>query len=777
MDEILSSLPPSQLIELSQNLLEHIEDGPKRNKLRESLAIRLYEHYQTSNKWQSLEDATDYLGKIIEETDDDDLVNSARVTFFYSRCLRDRFMRGRNDDDLDTAINFASESVSRTQRLSNVDQSQFLQRQSHLLLCWFTKVHQLEKHEEEDSESMMNVARDVEVQLADSHGTADARSEAQSVLGLVYQELWERNRIFDDLVHALELGYEVLAAIPASDSYASARATALSNLAFRLQRAYFCFIVGAQVPPGKSLSEGEDLLNDSVRFLADSTYAGGDRRISHLENVLTFVTYASNFPRGRREQILAMCANLLRSSVIILTEIYAESSIEDQEDSLTTFYGISRYAAAAILQAEKDPYEALVFLEKGRGVAALSFHNKNQNGSEAENASSDASKSISLQLAKTLDLSKDRDVVVVNITNLRSDAIILSKGAIRYVHLSNLDEDILSEISWEIQTRLAREKDQEAVFHELRSKLTALLRYLWKFLVKPVLTELGYTTSVGSSDSWPHICWIPTGVLSLYPIHAAGLGLHTDANTMNRVISSYAPSITSMLHMRKSRNNLSVPRLPVIGQGSTSRGLNALVVSMPSTPGRQPLELSTNEAEAVRIVFPDTRTLTCETTQNVLDAAASEPDIVHFSCHGEVDYDRPLQSHLLTADWQSSPLTAERLQLLKTRKSWLAFLSACFTANAGVENRQDEHTHLAIALQLAGFPNVVASLWYVGQDAALAVIQNFYQRLCEEDRNRVHGVADALHHAVLDFCETTRNAANRMKGDPVSWAPFLHYTI
>jgi CHAT domain-containing protein len=85
--------------------------------------------------------------------------------------------------------------------------------------------------------------------------------------------------------------------------------------------------------------------------------------------------------------------------------------------------------------------------------------------------------------------------------------------------------------------------------------------------------------------------------------------------------------------------------------------------------------------------------------------------------------------------------------------------------------------HLAGALQLAGFPNVVGSLWYVGQEAAFAVVERFYQRLCQSEKELGRFTAEALHFAVLDFRETTRTAGNRMKGDPVSWAPFVHFGV
>ena len=131
-------------------------------------------------------------------------------------------------------------------------------------------------------------------------------------------------------------------------------------------------------------------------------------------------------------------------------------------------------------------------------------------------------------------------------------------------------------------------------------------------------------------------------------------------------------------------------------------------------------------------------------------------------------------------DWRTDALTVDRIQLLHLKKPMLAYLSACFTANAGVENQQDESVHLAAALQLAGFPNVVGSAWYVGEEASLDVVRRFYRRLSS---SLTAGLVDwacvveeALHFAVMDFGESTRTAANRGRGDPVLWAPFIVFS-
>jgi CHAT domain-containing protein len=230
---------------------------------------------------------------------------------------------------------------------------------------------------------------------------------------------------------------------------------------------------------------------------------------------------------------------------------------------------------------------------------------------------------------------------------------------------------------------------------------------------------------------------------------------------MNRVISSYAPSLSNLVRLHRREKKEKYMDEPT----------EAIVVSMPETAGRPSLDLSTDEAAAIAQNSPNSTLLKSQTREQVLSAIAKQPHIVHFSCHGELDYSQPLLSTLLMSNWQTSPLTVADLQMLNIKRSQLAFLSACFTANTGVENMRDEGNYIAGALHCAGFWNVV----YVGELAALEVTRRFYKELAKAGENWTKDVAKMLHFAVMDFRENTRTAGNRMRGDPVSWAPFSHF--
>ncbi|EPE37121.1 hypothetical protein GLAREA_09284 [Glarea lozoyensis ATCC 20868] len=797
----------SQKIQVVQTLLETVDLGPRKPQILELLAARCYEQYVAVNEWAALESAIDYYGELIRDTAEDDLATSSRLGEAYARCMQNRFMRGRKEKDLGQAISFAAESVERT-RAAGVDSTVLADRLGTLWLCLFTKVHQLDDSTTEDFDRMIQSAEEADT-VARAHPSDISKVvEAKSNLGLAYQIKWDQRRDLESLATSVALGREVLDQLP-KDADTDARIAALSNLSFRLQRVYLCYVVDEELPTGMESLDGETLLDDALEHLSESALLHGERTLSVPENILTFVMYIRNFPVSYRGAMLGRCANVLRIGVKIIKDYCSVASQEDQRDCLSTFYGISRYATSAALQSGETPYQALQLLEEGRTVALtlqeeiadadtitlhdesladeysealhtfrasftnqVSFHER-KSGMERLAKLQDRIRQIPgilggperLSERLLLEMAQDRDIVVVSLTDLRSDAILITKAGLRVVPLPSLDEWQLSEDSWEIQTGLATEEDQEEVFHDLHANLSKLLRDLWRNLVNPVLRDLGHLQTLSKSDSWPRIVWIPTGILCLYPIHAAGLGLHKEANAMNRVISSYASSLSSLLRLHENE-----------GRGASLDGpTKVAIMAMPETVDRQPLDLSLQEAAAITRAFPDSELLVNRTTEDVLEVIARQPQIVHFTCHGEVDYDQPLLSKLLTRDWQTSPLTVAQLQVLNIERSRLAFLSACFTANAGVENMQDENNHLAGALHRAGFPSIVGSLWYVGEEAALEVTRRFYEELAKEEQEWPEHVAKALHFAILDFRETTRTAGNKMRGDPVSWAPFSYF--
>jgi hypothetical protein len=73
----------------------------------------------------------------------------------------------------------------------------------------------------------------------------------------------------------------------------------------------------------------------------------------------------------------------------------------------------------------------------------------------------------------------------------------------------------------------------------------------------PVLEALGYRDRPREDMPWPRVWWAPGGHLGQLPLHAAGhyvgqlSGDHAGRNVMDRVISSYTPTVRALGYARE----------------------------------------------------------------------------------------------------------------------------------------------------------------------------------------------------------------------------------
>jgi CHAT domain-containing protein len=141
-------------------------------------------------------------------------------------------------------------------------------------------------------------------------------------------------------------------------------------------------------------------------------------------------------------------------------------------------------------------------------------------------------------------------------------------------------------------------------------------------------------------------------------------------------------------------------------------------------------------------------------------AQLSSCRIAHFACHGDSDPADPSRSHLRL----DVPLTVADLHAVRLDNVGLAYLSACRTAATGAGALADEAIHLTSAFRLAGFRQVVGTLWEIQDDVAARVAAGFYR-----DLGRL-GAARALH-------ETVRAVRDEFPGTPSLWAAYLHAGI
>jgi CHAT domain-containing protein len=299
-----------------------------------------------------------------------------------------------------------------------------------------------------------------------------------------------------------------------------------------------------------------------------------------------------------------------------------------------------------------------------------------------------------------------------------------------------------------------------------------LLSWLWSTCVSPVLQKVAEYRVGRVKDDMPRVWWIGTGAASSLPFHAAGnYGYGTSDgfdNCLLQCISSYTPSIKSLEHARMTATKAS--RLFAEKQ-------SLLVVTMPTTPGQRALAGVAFEEEAIQDVTGQKwaiKSLAHPTAFHVLEEIRTAK-IVHFACHGSSDTANPMASHLLLQKEDGNKKSVDKLTVSALLDSsiqphaWIAYLSACSTAEVKTQKLADESLHLTSAFQMAGFAHVIGSLRPADDQICVQVAKLFYSFLVNNedsiDLNRA--VPEALNYAVRQISKDHPN-------DPSLWAPFIH---
>ncbi|GAA1021365.1 CHAT domain-containing protein [Acrocarpospora pleiomorpha] len=360
-------------------------------------------------------------------------------------------------------------------------------------------------------------------------------------------------------------------------------------------------------------------------------------------------------------------------------------------------------------------------------------------------------------------------VVTFNVSSLRSDALILTRTGISAVELPGLDQASLADRIDRFRQALSSRDD---------AVILDVLAWLWDVAAAPVLHELGLDAPPpGDITRWPRVWWAPGGLLTLLPIHAAG---HHSADpdphrrsVLDRVVSSYTPTITALRHARQHPT----ARTPPTGAE------RALIVAMPTTPGllyRGPLPQVTREARLVADHLPGAVTLTEPPGRAATPPAETTPTkarvlthlttcaIAHFACHGLSDPTDPSASRLLLHDHQHDPLTVASLAPITLSHARLAYLSACSTALTSHTDLLDESIHLTSAFQMAGFPHVIGTLWEIADNSAVQIADTFYSTLTTDD-----GKADT-RHTPYALHQSVQSLRHQNPLTPSQWAAHLH---
>ena len=632
------------------------------------------------------------------------------------------------------------------------------------------------------------------------------RAAYLSNLGDGFSSKFDRTEKINDLQLGISRTEQAVAEAPQDHPD---RADYLNNLAERLLLRH-------------SHAEDPDDCDRAISCLRESVTLHSAATTSRIDAALVAISFLDE------DRNLIEASEITRIAVNLLPRISPRALRQtDQQHMIKKYAGLASHAAAAALQVGRSATDAVQLLEIGRGVIAnLQFESRTdlhdlreqhpqiakefeklRDDLDMSNNQSLVSKDLtilrpsryttSLELDNTVDKIRQlpnfqrflcsptaeelmmaaapmHPVVLINVSSFRCDAFIIQHQNISVLNLSRL---LVSDI----------EENVELLRRGLRTRqLFELLEWLWDVAACPILEKLGFCESVMAE--WPRICWVPTGPLCHLPIHAAGYHCKPGCQTvLDQAVSSYSPSIKALLYARRN----AAQRI------QTQACSKAVLVLMNRTPGCTELAFATKELNELESLIPDSlpKVILHRPSKEQVLNALQDCTVFHFAGHGQSHPLDPSMSTLLMSDWQKNPLTVKDLVAMKFHQNppLLAYLSACSTGNNQVDSLVDEGIHLMGACQLAGFRNVIGSLWEVSDKHCVDAAKDVYETMIKAGMSD-ESISLGLHNAVMNLrggrgrtgmnrdarnarlIETEESLETRI-GDPFIWAAYIHMGI
>ncbi|EXK79186.1 hypothetical protein FOQG_16176 [Fusarium oxysporum f. sp. raphani 54005] len=373
-------------------------------------------------------------------------------------------------------------------------------------------------------------------------------------------------------------------------------------------------------------------------------------------------------------------------------------------------------------------------------------------------------------------------IVVINITDFRSDTIIISCNSLRTIALPELSAPKAR--LWVGKNWSTKKKSEQRGKND---QFLDYLSWLWHACVKHIVTEIS-ASQTHPSEGLPRVWWIGSGLASSMPFHAAGVHARgSKENAYCRMISSYTPSIKALGYAQKQAKRAQEALVAQDADTETETDTNTmLIAAMPTSP-KGPGDKKT--PKNLRGVEEEMREILILTRSHMRTTAYTHPSadqvlevlktcrIAHFACHGTSDISDPSSSGLIlqksagpSEALEQDRLTVQRVSDLRLRYAQIAYLSACSTAENKAARLSDEVIHVVSGFQVAGFPHVVGCLWPAGDSECVEVSKRFYSLVLQRNQSVINEVASALQKAVM----AVRAEDLSM---PLNWAQFVHYGV
>jgi CHAT domain-containing protein len=353
----------------------------------------------------------------------------------------------------------------------------------------------------------------------------------------------------------------------------------------------------------------------------------------------------------------------------------------------------------------------------------------------------------------------DRPLVYLVVTPTGSLALIVTGETIHDLWLDSFNETQLIELL--NQTWFAAygqfERDRQGWF----DAIDAVTQQLWEPLMAAVIARL-------QQHQYQQATLIPTGYLSLLPLHAAWTADPSTATgrryALDDIHFTYAPNARSLRAAR------------AIAQGAAVNSM--LAIDNP----RQDLPNSGREVDAAIASFSQPVVLPHDqATVALVKDKLPTADIAHFACHGTANLTDPLNSGLLMSDNLLTLRDIFALNLAEQGGLRLAILSACETGMIGTKNA-DEAISLPTGLLQAGVAAVIASLWAVSDLSTMLLLRKFYELWRTEStepsaalRQAQRWLRDRTEAEIAPLLgRRIRNPSHRPFSHPYHWAAFSY---
>ena len=381
-------------------------------------------------------------------------------------------------------------------------------------------------------------------------------------------------------------------------------------------------------------------------------------------------------------------------------------------------------------------------------------------------------------------LASQGPIVMIIHTSSLCLALIITKTEITTLALPNFGEE---ECAAQFEKFKHALNIQEQAPQIASPMLDKVLKWMWTAAAEPILEHLSFTNTsttarLSKGESRPRMWWVSSGWVNVLPIHAAGdhqCALSEEGkkcSVIDRVISSYTPTLSALEYTRRCREKMTSSLTP----SSPTEERTALLIAMPETDHAKDLPNTRAEVDEVGRILESHLKLSIfegkQATKDKTVRALHHCTIAHFACHGQISPANPVRSRLCLQDHRHHPLTVGVLMAMDIENCQLAYLSACESAVNKDMKLKEEGLHLSGALQMAGVPNTVATFWEISDAESVRIAREFYGGLVKRDMLDVGRAAEALHAVTLGV-RNGRLKETRWEGrlSALIWGAYVHF--